>query len=235
MKECPIVIPSFGRMDNVLTKELLPDAVVVVPESQEKAYKRSYENVVSIPDEEDGNIAKKRNAILKRFGKVFMIDDDLTYVRNMVTGNRLNTEDIKHHIFNLMNMAEEMGIGLCGFNHNRDYNLRYKNGTPFSLTRQIYGDVGVLEDGIRYDEKLKSGEDVDFWLQKLRKHRRILRNNYIYFNFFRTGGGEGGVEYGDKEEMGKRWEMLENKWGSRIVSYKKRSAELVIKKVMGGV
>lgn len=74
-----ITIPSYGRAWFVTTDKLLPQAVIVVPKSQEIEYKKYHNNIITIPDEEDWNISKKRNAILKmyKWEDIVMLDDDI--------------------------------------------------------------------------------------------------------------------------------------------------------------
>ena len=61
-----IYIPSYNRSDLVRTYEYLGTGFIVVPESQKEDYKKKYGNaVLSIPDNKDGSVSKKRNAIQK--------------------------------------------------------------------------------------------------------------------------------------------------------------------------
>ena len=60
-----IYIASYNRADLVRTYEYLGCGKIVVPKSQEEAYRVRYgDAVVGIDDELDGSAGKKRNAIL---------------------------------------------------------------------------------------------------------------------------------------------------------------------------
>lgn len=77
-----IAIPSYNRASLLVTNLLLPEAIIVIPKSQEESYKNAgHKNLVTIHDSQDGNISKKRNAILSLFGDrddIVMLDDDIT-------------------------------------------------------------------------------------------------------------------------------------------------------------
>jgi hypothetical protein len=82
-----IYIPSYNRHDKVRTYEYLGCGHIVVPESQEKDYKKRYGSaVVSIPDKRDGSVAKKRNAVLDLIkeneadGYGWVCDDDFIHL-----------------------------------------------------------------------------------------------------------------------------------------------------------
>jgi hypothetical protein len=74
-----IVIPSYGRGDLLITNKIFPGATIVVPESQKEQYAH-HKNVVTIADTLDGNISRKRNAVLDLFvgeDDILMLDDDI--------------------------------------------------------------------------------------------------------------------------------------------------------------
>jgi hypothetical protein len=83
-----IYIPSYNRSHSVKTYEYLGCGKIIVPKSQESAYKKRYGNAVqSIPDKRDGSVAKKRNCILdliteeQEDGYGWIIDDDLVKIK----------------------------------------------------------------------------------------------------------------------------------------------------------
>jgi len=83
-----IYIPSYKRFNDVKTFDYLGQGKIVVPESQKKEYKVKYgESVISIPDNLDGDIVKKRNAVIDIIRKkeksqcAWIIDDDLIYLK----------------------------------------------------------------------------------------------------------------------------------------------------------
>ena len=214
-----IAIPSYGRADNVLTKKLFPDALVVVPESQKKEYEKNYDNVFAIPDNRDGNVVRKRNAILDlvKADYILMVDDDLKKIVNMNDNHALSGDEAIKYVHNGFRMMEEMGAGYFGFNFSLDPR-RYKSFQPFSLTKPFYRVLGIKKDEIRFDESLFVG-DVDYYLQKLRKYRRVFRYNFLteVCGQFTNAGG---VDYGKSEEVVEGQNRLIQKWGSKIVEIK---------------
>lgn len=215
-----IVIPSYGRPSNVLTKKFLPNALLIVPESQAEDYRENYKDVVAIPDKLDGSAAKKRNAILDMFeDDVFMIDDDVVSVKNLYKDKKISGEAFEHFIFNAWVMAKDLGAGFFGCNPFSDPR-RFKETQPFSLTKQSYGGLGVIKDELRFNTDLSFCEDLDFFLEKLRKYRKVVRYNFLHIIFHDTGKGAGGVDYSKKEKRLEDCRYLENKWGSDIVRLK---------------
>lgn len=74
-----ICVPSYKRAEICITDKYIIGAKIIVPESQAEEYRKYHENVISIPDELDWNISKKRNAILDLFPNedIVMLDDDI--------------------------------------------------------------------------------------------------------------------------------------------------------------
>lgn len=211
-----IIIPSYKRANNVFTKKIFPEAIVVVPESQKEEYEKNYSNVVAIPDERDGSVAKKRNAVLDLFNEdVFMVDDDISGFLDLRTDAEIDAEIMMKYVDNGFEMARDMGAGMFGFNISKD-KMKFKNFSPFSLTKQVYYAVGILKDEIRYDEELNVAEDVDFFSNKLHKYHRVLRFNFIYPQQAKRKGG--GVDYSiDQLPF---YEKLQRRWGSNIIEIK---------------
>jgi hypothetical protein len=77
--EIPIVIPSHKRADCVTTTKLVPSTILCVAANQAEEYRRHNPGIeiVTHPDDLQG-ISLKRNWIYRKFGDVFMLDDDLT-------------------------------------------------------------------------------------------------------------------------------------------------------------
>jgi hypothetical protein len=75
-----VVIPSFKRADKLLGKDYFTMAKYVVPESQADAYSKvvGKKRVIALPDDQDGNIGRKRNWILRNISRpLIMMDDDV--------------------------------------------------------------------------------------------------------------------------------------------------------------
>ena len=217
-----IVIVSYGRADKVITRRWLSRADLIVPESQREAYEKNYKRVVSIPDELDGNIAKKRNAVLDlhKGDDVVMIDDDIKSVG-------YNEERAPFHLtekrlveFCLMafRMAREIGTVLWGLNPNEDP-VNYNIYCPFNLTSCILGPfLGITkENELRFAEDLATKEDYDFSLQVLQKHRKVLRFNKYFYVGLHTLNKGGIVSQRTMESDLSVNKRLQEKWGSSIV------------------
>ncbi|GAI75871.1 unnamed protein product [marine sediment metagenome] len=75
-----VAIKSYKRAGRVKTLVPFPFAWVWAPESQGDEYREHYgDRVITIPDELDGNLGRKQNAILDRAPCpwVLLLDDDI--------------------------------------------------------------------------------------------------------------------------------------------------------------
>lgn len=74
-------IISYGRAGTMTTHKVIPNAKIVIPESQYKDYQKIHgtKKLFVIPDDMDGTIGKKRNAVLDLTPekKIIMLDDDM--------------------------------------------------------------------------------------------------------------------------------------------------------------
>lgn len=178
-----IWIPSYKR-PKVLTKELLPkwSYKIVIPESQKDAYLQDNEmdEIITIPDNMDGSVSKKRNAILDliwvwKWGFVF--DDDITYFCKIKTGEKISAEQVVSIFQNLADMADDLWVWFCWINNINDklwYNWDFM---PFSTQKRFWWAFAIKVSKIRYDESLTRGEDVDFYYKHIHRDHKILRDN----------------------------------------------------------
>jgi len=224
-----VLIPSYKRPDNVKTSKWLTSASVVVPESQAGLYKANVENVISIPDKKDGNISKKRNAILEMFPgeDILMMDDDISYVGYIEKGKYIKAgeDQFLEMATNLFNMCREIGTVLWGVNLLPDPR-NYREHTPFNLSSVVLGPLmGIVntDEGLRFDNDLYFEEDYDFSVQVLRKYRKLLRfNKWSYFcGHIKNKGGI--VSMRTQERENQQNIKLQKKWGSNIVTLKRKT------------
>jgi len=236
-----IFIISYKRPSKVRTSRWLKSAEIVVPESQKADYETYNENpILAIPDEEDGNISKKRNAILKRFEgeDIVILDDDVGHVGYHEEGIMYQAREDQFIRFceQMFLMAHDLGIGLWGVNVQTDKKF-YREYSPFSLTSVVLAPFcGIINtDGIRYDEEIFLKEDYDFFIQKIYKHRKVLRYNKWYYmsdHIKNEGGLSGHRSMVLEREHAKK---LQQKWGDSIVKIRRNSINPVVKIPIGGI
>lgn len=227
-----IVVPSYKRAGMMETTKWLPMATVVVPESQLKEYQDKNPfviDIVGIPDAKDGSISKKRNAVLELFQgeDILMLDDDIREVGYFEGEmmNRVSGEYFVEFVKNMFVMCEEVGTILWGVNVQSDKKF-YREYSPFSLSSIILGPffgIRNVDKELRFSEELTNKEDYDFAIEVLRKYRKILRNNKWYYmcGHITNEGGIVGMRNWDDE-----WNkaiLLQKKWGSKIVDFKRKT------------
>jgi hypothetical protein len=230
-----IIIPSYGRPNALRGYKYFRTARYVVPKSQAAAYRKTVakNRLIVIPDSADGNIAKKRNWILRNIPRpILMLDDDVS--RLVMTEGRydqegkftgcaekipLTPEQAMEVITQGFNLAHQWGCVLWGVNLNTD-GRNYQQYRPFSLTNPILGPLaGHLEHGLFYDERLPFKEDYDFSLQVLNKHRKALRLNKFAYDCDHGDNRGGVVSIRTWELEASNCRAIERKWGRQIISY----------------
>lgn len=238
-----IFIPSYKRAGRVRGVDYFPAASIVVPESQRDDYTKYYgaARLIVIPDEADGNVAKKKNWILRNMARPLLIVDDDVQCLTTTEGEydadgvflgrskqmiRLTIEQADGVITQGFNLAHDWNCPIWGMNCNTD-GRNYQQYRPFSLTQVILGPfTGFLCDDLFYDERLFFKEDYDLSLQALNKYRRALRmNKYAYYCDHGTEAG--GVV--SQRSMGREMEQcrkIEKKWGRSIISYPRDPARI---------
>jgi len=223
-----IYIASYNRADLVRTYEYLGCGKIVVPKSQEKQYKEKYgDAVMAIDDKLDGSAAKKRNAILdiiqkdQKDGYGWIIDDDLVKIKRKKEGRDLIRDEAIESLERLYIMAKDAEIKYGGFDYSTD-NIKLKDYQPFSLTKIMFGGVLVnAKDEIRYDERFRINEDVEFWVQKLNKNRMILKDNQYAMIFNGVDGGAESVIGYNQNDRRHYANKINNKWGKKLMIWEK--------------
>jgi len=220
-----IVILSYGRADNVITGKWLKGVEILVPESQKADYIKHNPKlkVVSIPDELDGNVAKKRNACLNLYKgeNIVTLDDDIRKIGYYDDGEMIEAtgDEFKSFCENMFVMAEELGTVLWGLNLQADKKF-YREYSPFSFSSVVLGPVqGIrnIDEDRRYSEKMFLKEDYDFSLEVLNKYRKILRNNKWHYVSAHIDNKGGVVSQRNVKLESEHLDMFQKKWGSRIV------------------
>lgn len=225
-----IYIPSYKRHLNLLGIEYFKSAIYIVPESQRDDYAKvvGSSRVICLPDSEDGNIAKKRNWILKNMkSPLVMLDDDVSslgYYEARPSGSTkridMNPKIVNDFIEKSFDLCDQFGAKMWGLAQNQD-NRIYKEFVPFSLGKISLGPFqGHLPHDLKFDESVGVKDDYDMALQQLNKYRKILRWNKFHY-MCEHGGNEGGcVSSRSKEKEIEQCEKIMAKWGKKIISYK---------------
>jgi len=243
-----IIIPSFRRAhpDRLPGRDYFRSAKYCVPESQAAEYVNvvGASRVLAIPDSADGNIARKRNWILRNIPRpLLMIDDDVSglchtegvYKRGRWTGKSnqkimLTPEEADDLIVRGFNLAHQFGCVLWGLNLNEDGRI-YKQFKPFSLSAPVLRPfTGHLAHRYLNDERMGSKDDYDFALQVLNKERKILRLNKFAYVCEHGDNAGGIVSSRTIESETKFCRAIERKWGRHIIQYSlqpKRMADLL--------
>lgn len=223
MSEVNIVIPSYKRSHRLLGKDYFLKAKYVIPESQRDDYfsvLKDHKRIVAIPDDQDGNIAKKRNWILKNIPRpLLMIDDDVRAVYKVHGRIRLTPDQAVILIENGFEMASDLGCVLWGLLQNLDP-LTSKAYLPFNFRDVTLGPFqGHLKHDLLNDERMGTKDDYDFALQVLNKFGKIFRNN-MYAYYCDHGNNEGGI-VSMRTMQREIWycRAIEHKWGRNIIKY----------------
>lgn len=216
-----IVSPSYNRAGSVKVTEWLPETVIACCQSQASEYRKYYKNLLVVRDEEDGNIARKRNAILNRVDDdIFLVDDDITGIQRL-DGSFLTSQETLCFLEKNFLLMHELGAGYWGVNNFHD-SFKTRAFHPFSLTKLFFRAVGISKDNLRYDERLKIGEDVDFFLQKFFAYRKVLRLNLYSLTEKTMAGGLSLDWIGRKSLERTGQQIIYKKWGKKIMSYEQR-------------
>lgn len=226
--------PSYKRPDKVLTLDYLPFCRIWVDCKEYEGYKKNYPSadIVSCPEGVQGNLCRIRNYILdKEFERgmdvVLIIDDDLQciryysedketgfgYVPNIVEGGGFMQFLEKYSL-----IAKELGAKFWGLNCVND-TMAYSHNTPFSTVSYIGGPFQCFLKGnrCRYDESLPLKEDYDMTLQQLNMERVVLRVNAYHYSCKQSENVGGCAAYRNRDREKEQLEMLQQKWGGKIV------------------
>lgn len=223
-----IAIPSYKRANDVKTKKYVKKAKYYVDEGEAEEY-RKYNPDIEIeicPKGVQGNIARVRNYILRtelekyKNDAVLMVDDDLLGIYYFEKGERilLKSEEIDVFLEKYTLMAKELGVYLWGINCVNDKQA-YREYTPFSLISYIGAPFMVFLRGNEcfFDERIPLKEDYDMTLQQLNRYRKVLRVNKYHYEVLQSKQPGGCALMRNVEEERRQFEILQKKWGSKIV------------------
>lgn len=227
-----IIIPSYKRAQSLCGSEYFGSAKYVVPESQRDEYAGvvGAKRVIAIPDHCDGNIARKRNWILRNIPRPFvMIDDDVDSIGyfegrgGMKNGDHrpktLDANLVDEWIARAHDLAGDLGSKMWGIAQNED-NRICKEFQPFSLCKIVLGPFqGHLQHDLLFDENAGTKDDYDMALQQLRSHRILLRFNKFHY-MAKHGNNQGGIVGQRSKCVEERYcRYMMKKWGTKIIKY----------------
>jgi len=194
-----IVIPSHKRADSVKTLKLVPTAILCVAESQVDEYRRfnPKAEIVAHPDDVVGLIPK-RNWMVRKFGELFMLDDDLIEFRSYVEYKE--PCPIKDHakilrvIDELYCMAKALDVHLFGFG-NKVTPVQWDEFTPFKMKNCVTGrNYGVIgNENTVWDENFVLKEDFLISCMVMYKEGAILTDERYTFLQEKTMKNRGGL------------------------------------------
>lgn len=221
-EQITIVAPSWKRPTTCFTHQYLPDIRYVVCESQAASYEVEGLPVWICPDSAQGSVCRVRNWILDNADteRVLIVDDDIHFLGrwNANRHKKMNTDEAMDFIAEGFELAEQFGVRFWGINIIQDKGA-YREYTPFSLNNVVLGPFGgFIKADCRYDERLPLKEDYDLSLQMLNKHRQILRINYAHYVCKQHTNKGGCAAYRTISREQEQFEVLQRKWGSKIVS-----------------
>lgn len=228
-----VCCPSYKR-PKVKTLDYLPYCKVYVDEGEYDDYvkeNREGSNIVKVPKGIQGNVSRIRNYILDTNFKngmdvVCIIDDDMSYIGYYegIKSNKVKAEDFVTFIDKYSLVCKEFGYKMWGINLNSDKQC-YREYSPFSSLSVVLGPFSCHLKGseCRYDENLPLKEDYDISIQHLNRYRGILRvNKYHYVCKQSENVGGCAIQRNIQREI-EQLNLLQKKWGSKIVKWDESS------------
>lgn len=226
--EVKVVIPSHKRWERVLTHKAVANTILCVEESQKELYQEHHPNteIVTHPDWVKG-LALKRDWIIKHFGSVFMLDDDIKAMRRVYSekGEKTNVDpETAYDIIQITAQAcREAGFYLFGFS-NAPSPIAFDPFNPIQLKGYFTG----CAHGVLSGSKLWYNPDIicneDYWISCLNAyyHRGAYKDNRFYFAQQDTFVNRGGLaEFRNIDAEKKDFEYLQRVFGKEIVTLRK--------------
>lgn len=220
-----IVIPSRKRLNEIkVSSKLLPTATVVVRHEEVEDYKKIIDNeIVSLPKDFDGGIARIRSWIMNKFEEetIIFCDDDVTGVYCLVGQKARKYKDwdvIKQIFENTLRVSKDLGVSLFYF-HRDKKPWYFSSGEPFTFSGGFASSVfGVIGRKLIFDERLYTREDIDLTLQALLKDRIVFSDKRFYFDVGPIWSGIGGNQgLRNSENEDNDIAFLYKKWGKWLV------------------
>jgi hypothetical protein len=114
-------------------------------------------------------------------------------------------------------LCNEFGFKFWGLNCVQDKGA-YREHTPFGTLQYIGGPFQAhLKNEIRYDLELPLKEDYDITLQHIKKNGGCLRVNFANYDVKQAEQAGGCATYRNVQKETEQFELLQKKWGSKII------------------
>ena len=223
---CKVVIPSHKRHDRVLTTSAVANAILCVAESQAALYKACNPNIeiVTHPDSVIG-LNPKRNWIIKHFGTVFQLDDDIHNLKRVYTeiGEKIAVDaDTAYELIQqAADVATQMGAYLFSFS-NVPAPVGFNTQKPITVTGYHTGCAhGVIKGSkLWYDTNVN--EDYFVSCLNAYHHRYSYKDSRFYWSQKDTFVSRGGLaEFRNIEREEEDFNFLQRVFGSEVITLKR--------------
>lgn len=224
MKELyQIFCASYKRAETAKTHLYLKDITYVVSEAEKETYDKIHDKVIGVPNKVQGNLSRVRNWILDNaeVENVILMDDDMGHFGRW-SGNvrkKLDEEGVYNMIEEGIRLADDLDVRYWGLNCLADKGA-FREYTPFGTCQYIGGPFQAHRNNpLRYDEVIFLKEDYDMTLQVLNKFRKNLRLNMYHYVCEQNTMKGGCAVYRNIETELKQNDLLQSKWGNKIIRF----------------
>lgn len=199
-----IVFPTYKRPD-ILKKSFaylfkdFDNAWCACTQAEAASY-GYMKNILIVPDEIEGRLARKNNYILSKLWPeenqfIILMDDDQKGFSWVATNEGVNPEEFVDLIEFDYEVATLVGAGIFGMLTNGGLQtFLFSIADPFSFQSFIDGtSIAIRDRRLKYDEKLHMRQDIDLNLQNLKLNGVTVKDCRWMLNALtRHGLGEGG-------------------------------------------
>ncbi len=219
-----VFIPSYKRAGKVESRKVIKGSIIACHNFEEKEYReKEGGEILVIPDELRGNIAKVRNYILDNANckRIVMMDDDISAIgyNEQLERHDFNEDQVLSFLTNGFVMADDLGVSLWGINLQCDPKF-YREYSPISLLGVILGTFSChYKPVLRYDENLFLNEDYDFFLKTIKKYRKALRFNKYFYQADHITKKGGCAAYRMKDTEIQQALIMQRRWGKRVFKF----------------
>ena len=231
--ELKIVIPSHKRADRVNTTQAVDGAILCVAESQKAAYVACNKGIEIVTHSDNIiGLARKRDWIIKHFGNVMMLDDDIEAMKRVYTEKGEDVEidpaTASEIIRNTAQACQDAGLFLFGFS-TAPTPIAYNSLNPVQLSGYFTGCAhGVLKGSkLWYNSEIICNED--YWISLLNAyhHRGGWKDTRFYFAQRDTFVNRGGLaEFRNIEAEEKDFLLLQKVFGSEVINLRKQAEKM---------